>query len=391
MDHTDITSFTEQESFLNYCFKRNDEDVLYWEKWLAEHPAHQQEVENLRQMVLLMGEASHMRTMQAGFNRLQAKIKQSKPPEPFKIYPFLKKWSIAAAASLIVIGAGLYVFYPKGPSIVEKVQDVPPGGNRAVLILGNGQKVDLTHAANGAIASQSGIKVRKTASGQLIYDVSNVSQNAGTSGYNTIETPSGGQYQINLSDGTKVWLNAASKLRYPVKFAGNERRVELTGEGYFEVAHNKAMPFKVRSARQTVEVLGTHFNIMAYPEEKEVKTTLLEGAVNVKSEHGSMRLIPGQQARLTRDKIQLTENTDLEDVVAWKDGYFKFNESLVNIMHKISRWYGVEVVYQTDPDPSLTYSGKISRTRNISAVLKIIEFNGDVHFKIEGRKIYVIK
>lgn len=390
MQDKDILQLVNQDSFLNYCFNRNNEDVTYWKEWLVKNPEHKQQIEELRQMLILMGEESRKKNNDENFAELQKRIVQSKPDIATRPYPFLRKWSIAAAAVLMVVGAGLFFYNKNGnDQKLAKVNDVSPGGNKAVLILANGERVNLTLAANGAVANQSGIKIIKAADGQLIYDMSDVSMEASSDVYNTIETPIGGQYQVNLSDGTKVWLNAGSSLRYPLKFAKNERRVELKGEGYFEVKHQKGMPFKVSSYKQTVEVLGTHFNIMAYADEAVTRTTLLEGSVEISGQNSKTLLSPGQQARLVNDKINVTEDVDLEDVVAWKNGYFKFNESLVSIMSKISRWYGVEVIYQTKPNPSLTYSGKISRTRNISAVLKMIEFNGDVRFKVEGRKIYV--
>ncbi|WP_293306801.1 FecR family protein [Pedobacter sp. UBA5917] len=380
----------EQESFLNYCFKRNDQDVQYWEEWLLQNPQRRQEVDQLRQMLLLMGEESRTRTISSDFASLQNRINHSAQGLKVIRSSAWLKWSIAASV-LVLLSVGLLFYISQNTKIAgQKLADVAPGGNKATLILASGKKIDLSGAGNGAIADETGIKVIKTAEGKIIYDLSNTTA-ATNEQYNTIETPKGGQYQVNLADGTKVWLNAASSLRYPTHFSGNERRVELTGEGYFEVAHQKDKPFKVASAGQTVEVLGTHFNIMAYHDEPVVKTTLLQGSVRISMGKQQTLLKPGEQALRSGDKISVSEDVDMEDVVAWKNGYFKFNESLEGIMSKISRWYGVEVVYETKTDPNLTYSGKISRGRNISAILKIIEFNGDVHFRIEGRKVYVTK
>lgn len=390
MRDQDNLQLLEQESFLNYCFKRNDQDVKYWEEWLLQNPQRRQEADQLRQMLLLMGDESRTRTIRSDFASLQNRINRSaKSLKVIRSSSWLK-WRIAASV-LVLLSVGLLFYIAQNNKTANpKLADVAPGGNKATLILANGKKIDLSGAVNGAIADETGIKVIKTAEGKIIYDLSNTTA-AANEQYNTIETPMGGQYQVNLSDGTKVWLNAASSLRYPTHFSGKERKVELTGEGYFEVAHQKNMPFKVASAGQTVEVLGTHFNIMAYHDEPNVKTTLLQGSVKLYTGNQNTLLKPGEQALRTGNHIRISDEVDMEDVVAWKDGYFKFNESLEGIMSKISRWYGVEVVYETKTDPNLTYSGKISRGRNISAILKIIEFNGDVHFRIEGRKVFVTK
>ncbi|MES2455936.1 MAG: FecR domain-containing protein [Bacteroidota bacterium] len=388
MQNKDISALVNQESFLNYCFKRNDKDIRHWEKWLMENPEQQKQVEDLCQVLILMADESQKRTTHTNFAELQHRIRRSALRENRTYQPLWKKWSIAAAAVLVITCAGA-LFYRNADKTTQMAEthDIAPGGHKATLILANGNRVNLTDAVNGAIASQHGVQIRKTANGQIVYDVSGMDVN--TAGYNVIETPLGGEYQVNLPDGTHVWLNSGSSLRYPLRFAGKERRVELSGEGYFEVVHNSAMPFKVVSAGQTVEVLGTHFNVSAYADEKMIKTSLLQGAVKVSEQNESRVLVPGQQAQLSGDKLTVVNDVDLEDVTSWKNGYFKFNENLESIMNKISRWYGIEVVYQMKPDPQLSYSGKISRTRNISAVLKIIAFNDDVHFKIVGKKVYV--
>jgi transmembrane sensor len=391
MPDKDILQLMNQESFLNFCFKRNSDDVKYWEEWLQKHPEDSKQIDDLRKMLILMGQESRKKISQSNFAELQRKIAQHKLDTKSKSFPLWKKWSIAAAAVFLIIGGGLFVSQHPG-EIVEIVNssDISPGGNNAVLILANGQRIDLRKVTKGGIVNQPGIKIVKKADGQIVYEISDIGGNSALDQYNTVETPIGGQYLVDLSDGTKVWLNSGSSLRYPTKFVGPYRNVELKGEGYFEVSANKAMPFKVSSSRQTVEVLGTHFNIMAYHDEPVVKTTLLEGVVKVNAGKANVLLQPGQQSKLAGSGIKVIDDVDLEDVVAWKNGYFKFNESLESIMNKISRWYGVEVIYETMPDPVVTYSGKISRSRNISAVLKIIGFNSDVRFKVEGKKVYVI-
>ncbi|MEJ2882473.1 FecR family protein [Pedobacter sp. GR22-6] len=392
MEDKDIEQLLHQESFLNYCFKRNEDDVRHWESWLTQNPDQKQQFEDLKRMLLLMGEESRNRIMRGNFAQLQEKITSPSPVVPLQKYSFLTRWSVAAAAVFLIVGLSWFAYHSSEmTTTTAKVEDVAPGGNKATLILANGQRLNLGNVANGAIANQSGIRIMKTAGGQIIYQVLPQEGKAASAQFNTIETPVGGQYQVGLVDGTRVWLNAGSSLRYPLKFSKNERRVELTGEGYFEVAHDKSAPFKVSNFRQVVVVLGTHFNVMAYADEKVLKTTLLEGSVSIRQSGTETLLKPGQQAQLVNGKIEVVDDIDLEDVIAWKNGYFRFNESLESIMAKISRWYGVQIVYQTNIDASLTYSGKISRSKNISVILKSIEFDSDLHFRIEGKKVYVTK
>lgn len=310
-------------------------------------------------------------------------------------------YSIAAAAVLVIaVTAVLFYGNHKDFTGVQLVKnDINPGKNKAVLTLSNGQKISLTDAVNGQLAQQEGVTISKTANGQLIYQAAPNSSDKSTSEYNTIEAPRGGQWQVILPDGSKVFLNASSSLKYPVSFAAKERKVELKGEAYFEITHNRKSPFRVIAKGQTVEVLGTHFNIMSYEDEKTVKTTLLSGSVKVsangsnavKSEQEHLILKPGEQAQVTAGSMKVINDVDLEDVLAWKNGYFKFNENLQSIMTKVSRWYDVEVVYETRPDPDFKYRGEISRNKNISELLNMLDYTGNVHFKIEGRKIIVKK
>lgn len=312
-----------------------------------------------------------------------------------KSFPLWKKMMVAATI-LMISGIGLYFYNQHIVTLsspkTEIVNDVKPGSNQAVLTLANGKRIVLNTSVNGEIAEQSGIRIKKTADGQLIYTLSDAGTAANTGAeatFNTIETPKGGQYQINLPDGTRVWLNAASSLKYPVRFDQKERKVSLQGEGYFEVAKDKHKPFKVNSGSQELEVLGTHFNINSYTDEPSSKTTLLEGAVRL-SPHGGQELIlsPGQQAVLASGHMKVAM-VDPEEVLAWKNGNFVFNdEGLETIMRKISRWYDVEVSYQRKP-ADLTFTGVVSRSKNISAVLNALDKTGKVHFKVEGKKVTV--
>lgn len=306
-----------------------------------------------------------------------------------------RKWQISAAAVLLItLGISTYLYVSKSnrhEQVVVKHNEIKPGKNHAILTLGNGEKIILTDAINGEVASRSGVKITKTADGQLVYNATGIANENLPLEYNTIEAPAGGQWQVRLPDGSLIFLNASSSITYPTRFVGNERKVQMTGEAYFEIAHNKKMPFWVASRGQIVEVLGTHFNVMAYADEKIIRTTLLEGSVKIITDSESKKLKPGEQAQISGNKFKVTGDVDLEDVVAWKNGYFKFNESLESIMAKISRWYNVDVEYRDKPGSDLTFSGKISRSRDISEILKMLEYTGDVHFKLEGRRVIVTK
>lgn len=295
---------------------------------------------------------------------------------------------IAAAAVLIVsVSVGLFFYnQQKNNSPALVVQDVKPGKNQATLTLANGTKISLSDAVKGELVMQSGIRITKTADGQIVYDASStIEQEAAL---NTIEVPVGGQWQVKLPDGSLAFLNASSSLTYPTRFTGNERKVVLKGEGYFEITHNSAMPFKVESEGQLIEVLGTHFNVMAYANEP-YKTTLVEGSVKIFGANHAKILHPGEQAMLDGQRLTV-KIADVEEALAWKNGYFKFNESLRNIMNKISRWYDVEVVYEDKVDQDMAFAGEISRHKNLSAALNIMEMTGKVHFKIERRRVIVM-
>ena len=321
-------------------------------------------------------------------------------PLKYKISPKASWLSVAAAAALVIsIGIMLYnksyYFYNKDAAQLVK-NDIVPGGNKAYLILANGKRIILNEAANGQLAEQAGIRITKTADGQLVYRISSAQISKATEkDYNTIETPRGGQYQITLPDGTKVWLNAASSLKYPILFAIKERKVELSGEAYFEVAKDKRHPFIVLSKNQEVKVLGTHFNIKSYTEEGNTKTTLLEGAVRVTSNatnslpNKAVTLQPNQESIATNQGLKV-QKADTEEALSWKNGYFRFNdENIQSVMLKISRWYNVEVDYKGKISDE-EYRGTISRSKNISEVLDLLESTKTVHFKVEGRRITVM-
>ena len=311
------------------------------------------------------------------------------------------KW-ISIAASFFLLAFSAYFFLYNNDSnpvaVVEKsskqplVNDFVPGEDKAVLTLADGSVVILDDASNGNIALQGAVQIQKVNDGKLQYQAGG---EALETVYNSVSTPKGGKFQLTLSDGTKVWLNSSSSLKFPVVFNGNERKVELHGEGYFEVAENKQKPFKVDVAgRGEVEVLGTHFNVNAYADEASLNTTLLEGSVKVKvgSSSKPSMLVPGQQARIfPNGEVRTTSNINLEEVVAWKNGKFHFGEStdMETVMRQIGRWYDVDVEY------SGNFSGKhlggtISRDVNASRVFEMLEMTGIAKFRIVGKKVLVV-
>jgi ferric-dicitrate binding protein FerR (iron transport regulator) len=272
--------------------------------------------------------------------------------------------------------------------------DVPPGGDKAVLTLADGSTIVLDDAQNGNLTQQGNTKVIKL-NGKLAYDPAKAG--AGEIVYNTISTPRGGKYQIELPDGTQVWLNAASSLHFPTAFIGRERKVEITGEAYFEVAPltpkgGQKIPFIVSVNGSEIEVLGTHFNVMAYSDEDAVKTTLLEGSVKFVNGNNTSLLKPGQQSQLLRNgQVKVVSDVDVENVISWKNGMFQFeNADMETVMRQLSRWYDVEVVFKSKKlhDPLHV---EIPFNTNLSDALKILEEAGTAKFEIEGKRIIVIQ
>ena len=325
--------------------------------------------------------------------RVDLQIEQlSKNNNVKKLWPSWFNYA-AAAAVLIVISTSILIFrnYQENSSYaLFASNDIEPGGHRAILTLSNGKKIVLDAAKAGEIASQSGITVTKTTDGQLVYKVVDNGEAQSLSETNTITTPNGGNYQVSLPDGTMVILNAASSLTFPTSFRGIERSVSLEGEAYFEVTKNAEMPFKVKSGRQVVEVLGTHFDINAYDDEPVIKTTLLEGSVKVNYNNASALIKPGQQTIIALNDAKKIDvrDADLEKELAWKNGAFSFeNDDLQSVMRQIARWYDAEVVYEGDfPDDK--FFGGIPKSSKLSGVAKILELN-NIHLKISGRTIRV--
>ncbi len=273
------------------------------------------------------------------------------------------------------------------------VNDIAPGTDKAILILGDGTRIVLDDDKEGIVAGQGKHTIVKAAKGGLIYSVSAPSELSGESGrmeFNTVETPRGGKFHVVLPDGSKVWLNAASSLRFPTRFDSDKRQVELRGEAYFEVAHDAAHLFEVVTGNQIVHVLGTHFNINAYSDEPTTNTTLLEGSVKIsgRQKNISTLLRPGEQAKLS-DDIEIVSVGDVKQAVAWKEGYFEFDESdITTVMRQLGRWYDVSVRYEGEV-PLQRFGGEIERSLSLSQVLSILRKTG-VNFRLEGKEVVVM-
>ena len=360
------------------------------------------EQSNLIQDAPFISDESSKPLLDTVFRKIQNAIAVDNKIRQITVLPFYRNsWfrACAAATIILIISTTTYYFLHKSNETVfalkqtpiHQAKDIPPGTNNAVLTLGNGTTIMLDSAANGTLAQQGNTDVQKT-NGQIAYRKTDMEMNTKPV-YNTITTANGNQYQLILSDGSKVWLNAASSIRFPASFTGMERKVEITGEAYFEVAHNASKPFRVdfndkAGGKGEVEVLGTHFDVNTYDDESASKTTLLEGSVKIKTANQVQMLKPGQQAAITSNTITLKKDVDVSQVVAWKDGFFVFNNTdIQTMMRQVARWYDIDVIFE-GKIPSDGFTGKISRNVPLSDFLKVLQLN-NVHVKTEGRRVTI--
>lgn len=296
---------------------------------------------------------------------------------------------IAIAASVLVIVVAVYLIQDRSgtnenSSASINITEILPAENKVVLRTADGKTIDLTAAEKGAINTNDG-SVANNDNNVLRYETS------GAAAIHSLSTGKGGKYQLTLSDGTKVWMNASSTLTYPSAFTGNDRTVQLSGEAYFEVVKDASKPFSVKlSDNEKVTVLGTHFNLQNYADEQERSVTLLEGKVKVFTEHKDITLSPSQQAAFRNGDLKLSGKVDIEEVMGWKDDLFVFHDAdIKTILRQLARWYDIEVVYQSEV-PQL-FNASISRGEPLSKLLKLLELTGKIHFKTENKKVYVLQ
>ena len=337
------------------------------------------------------------------FASLQARIREREAgkvlPLPAPVIPLhRRRWIAVAAAVILLLGVGTYIrmrheVKPNmAPANASKKQDVPPGHDGAILTLADGRQIVLDSVQNGSLAMQGTTRITKLNNGQLNY--SSLTGKPSEILYNTLTTPRARKATVILADGTQVWLNAASSIKYPTVFSGKERRVEIAGEAYFEIKKNAGMPFFVKRAGsdETIQVLGTRFNVNAYDDEDAMKTTLLEGSVKVIRGSNNSVLGPGQQAILGNgndEGIRVVDDTNIDEVMAWKNGRFQFsNMDLKTIMRQLTRWYDVDVVFEGKV-PNIRVGGFIHKDVNLSIVMEFLGENG-VHYKIDGKKITIL-
>lgn len=370
----------EEEELFEWVKKGNDRPVKkHIRKLVSDH--------NLNQLVPLVD-----------WERMYERIKEEKDSrdiQPRERKIIWVRWA-AAAVVLLLLGSRYYYFIttknePQKVAVFQhkKTNDIaPPNSVNAVLTLSNGQKIILDSTGNGIVAMQGTVNVIKLANGQLAYK-----GNSKNVEYNTLSNPRGSKViSLVLADGSRVWLNAASTLKYPTAFAGNERKVEVSGEAYFEVAHNTAMPFIVSKGETSVRVLGTHFNVNAYDDETSLNITLLEGSVKVVKGNENVLISPGEQAEVPNNMAHSNSikvhPADVDEVMAWKNGLFSYKGAdMESIMRQVSRWYNVDVVFEK-PVTEKFYA-QVSRNTDVSNLLKMLEATKAVHFKIEGKVITV--
>ncbi|MBS1563894.1 MAG: FecR domain-containing protein [Bacteroidetes bacterium] len=391
-----------------------DEESATLEAWRISSPANQQKYDELTDRHSLQRKMRH-------FDEADIRAEQMEVPEidnterQVPVIPvtrrrhLLPKWSWAAAVILLVVAAGyLYTITQKTQLLPadagkQAQTDINPGGNKAILTLADGSSIALDSAAKGELAMQGNNLIIKEANGKVTYRQKGVS--AGSVLTNTLSTPKGGQYQLTLPDGTNVWLNAASSITFPTAFTGDQRKVRISGEVYFEVAKNKRQPFIAEvDDRQSVEVLGTQFNVNGYADEAAIQTTLIAGSVRIQSgmpstgrnQRTSVILQPGQQSVLASGQtsnhgegIVVKPGVDIDKVMAWKNGLFNFNGADVpSVMRQLERWYDIHVRYE-GAVPAMRFKGELDRGVNLSEILKILPEIG-IRYRMDGRTLIVL-
>lgn len=391
------TAFLLDDDFIAWMQSPEHPSGLIWKNLIEEYPATSIEIENAKRLFNSIKSRKNKEIDSTIKDRVWERIQKQSYPGSKVIKMNLRRLFIAA--SIILIASSLVLYYAVNKNQDQQnlsasitttyLNDIAPGGNKAVLKLSDGSTIVLDSAHNGLLSTQGNSKIIKLKDGQLAYNTSSGGKN--TVMFNTISTPRGGQYQLQLSDGSNVWLNAASSITFPTQFSGTTREVTIKGEAYFEIAHDKKKPFMVTNGDLSVQVLGTHFNVKTYSDGPTFQVTLLEGGVNVINENNHVILSPGWQAIIKKSGIiDVDRNANIEEVMAWKNGKFIFNrEDIQTIMRRLSRWYDIDVAY--DGNISAHFGGTISMEVPISKVFEMLEMTGGASFKIEGKKVTVMR
>lgn len=363
----------------------------------AEEESLLKELQGIRADASEALKAYHFFDTDSKWAEFKQQVADEHPAEEKKHQP-ISLWlriSAAAAAIFIIVGIGL-VFQKTSQQQQQSanvfLNDIPAGKSSATLTLDNGQKIVLSGASNGQLSAESGIVISNSTDGQLLYRVTGQDVDA-SSKIHTLSTGNGETYRLQLPDLTEIWLNSASSIKFPASFDGlKDRKVELKGEAYFEIAKDRQHPFIVKTEQQEVQVLGTHFNINSDPDQRNTRTTLLEGSLRITNSAKKQQMIkPGEQSLVNESAEIVISPADLKSTMAWKNGYFRFNGAQIEeVMQKISRWYDIEVSYQ-GPISKEKFSGNISRNKNISEVLNMLSYSKAVKFKIEGRRLTVMQ
>jgi len=347
----------------------------------------------LREMILQEFETEETsaptETQIAILNRVSTVLKYNIERKKARLRSMYIGWA-AAAAMLIVAGlwVGLQRLKEQTQLLAGPSEMIMPGQDKAILELGDGKIIHLDSSASGINNSY----VFADANGVLTLNSEGLRPSGTEPEERTLRTPKGGQFAVVLSDGTKVWLNAASSITFPAVFGPSTREVRITGEVYFEVAKNKAKPFLTYVGQQVVKVLGTHFNINAYPENEAIETSLLEGSVTVIAGGKHVQLQPGQMSswRQNQDGLDVSSIPDANNLLAWREGMFCFdNSNIEEIMRVLSRWYDIEFSFENGDYSNCVFDGMISRKKSIQEVLNILAASNQLDFKIKGRKVIV--
>ncbi|MFT3824401.1 MAG: FecR domain-containing protein [Chitinophagaceae bacterium] len=376
---------TAEQATLNEWLQQGDNSALYEE--LMNEPDAEAALERLKEI--------DAQETEPALQRLHARLfTHSINRRPW--------WKYAAAAVLVIAAGSLAILYSKHSQPaqtanhpVNTIQDIAPGGKKAVLELADGSKITLDDAGNGKLAMQDASTISKTGEGALQYEAGK--DNNAALVYNTLSTPRGGEYELTLSDGTKIWLNAATTLRYPASFNGRDRVIELVdGEAYFEVAKqlnpstSQRVPFKVQVKNTIVEVKGTHFNINAYSDEVSQSVTLLEGAVAVSGKQNSITLAPGEQTEISSQRL-LVLKANVEQTIAWRNGQFSFvNTDIKDVMQRLARWYDMDIEFK-DIDIKANFNGHLNRNEPVNELLEVLAATNGAHFTIQGKKVIISK